>query len=79
MPDVTVFGLPATNSDSRAPTPSPDTALTEVQRWEDDGGALPPDATPGTEVERPRVPSDQTHQPGCQQRGNLRKTESTSY
>ena len=67
MPDVTVFGLPATNPDSRTPAPSEDKALTEVQRWEDDGGALPPDATPGAEVERPRVPIDDT-QPPCRRR-----------
>ena len=67
MPDVTVFGLPATNPDSRTSAPSEDTALTEVQRWEDDGGALPPDATPGAEVERPRVPIDDTHPP-CRRR-----------
>jgi hypothetical protein len=78
MPDVIVFGLQPTNSGSRAPALSPDTVLTEVQRWEDDGGALPPDQTPGTEVERPPVPIDKTHLPCRQRRGNLRKAESTS-
>jgi hypothetical protein len=37
MPDVIAFGLPPTNSGSRAPAPSPDTVLTEVPavggRW----------------------------------------------
>jgi hypothetical protein len=52
MPDITVFGFPATSRDS--PLPAPDPALTEIQRWEDEGGAFPPDVTPGTE--RSRIP-----------------------
>jgi hypothetical protein len=43
MPDITVFELPRTNSGSREPAPASDAALTEIQRWEDEGGALPPE------------------------------------
>ena len=63
MPDITVFGVPVTNRESQVPSPGselPDATQTEIQQWEDDGGALPPDATRRPEVERPQVPMEKT-------------------
>jgi hypothetical protein len=51
MPDVTVTDLPPTNC-SRKPAPASDAARTEIQRWEDDGGALPPEGKIPWHVER---------------------------
>jgi hypothetical protein len=58
MPDITVFGFPATSRDS---PPAADPAPTEIQRWEDEGGAFPPDVTSSTEVERSPIPIEKTH------------------
>ena len=53
MPDITVFGLTAIHLDPRAPligSGLPNATLIEIQRWEDDGGALPPNTAPSTDV-----------------------------
>jgi hypothetical protein len=52
MPDLNVFDLPESNSDLKAPAPTPDSAVTEIQQWEDDGGALPPERRTQLRVER---------------------------
>jgi hypothetical protein len=52
MPDANVFDLPETNSDSKAPAPASDSVVTEIQQWEDDGGALPPERETPSRVER---------------------------
>jgi hypothetical protein len=51
MPDVSVSDFPPTNC-SREPAPALDAAHTEIQRWEDDGGALPPEGKISSQVER---------------------------